>query len=217
MIPKLHYISQGKTVDEHLTNINNACTSGIELVQLRLKKFKEASILEAAEKAREITGRFQTRLIINDYYKIAKIVKADGVQLGQSDTCPSIARKHLYSWQLVGGTANTLEDCKTLLSKNVDYIGMGPFRFTLTKENLSPVLGLDGYTNILKNLDTETPIIAVGGITLDDVSDIMKTGVHGIAVSGAITTDFNRIGKFKQLIAGDEVQEKVWTPYQNNN
>ena len=217
MIPKLHYISQGKTVEEHLTNINNACTSGIELVQLRLKKFKEASILEAAEKAREITGRFQTRLIINDYYKIAKIVKADGVHLGQSDTCPSIARKHLYSWQLVGGTANTLEDCKTLLSKNVDYIGMGPFRFTLTKENLSPVLGLDGYTNILKNLDTETPIIAVGGITLDDVSDIMKTGVHGIAVSGAITTDFNRIGKFRQLIAGDEVQEKVWTPYQNNN
>ncbi|WP_339841689.1 thiamine phosphate synthase [uncultured Maribacter sp.] len=217
MIPKLHYISQGKTVEEHLTNINNACTSGIELVQLRLKKFKEASILEAAEKAREITGRFQTRLIINDYYKIAKIVKADGVHLGQSDSCPSIARKHLYSWQLVGGTANTLEDCKTLLSKNVDYIGMGPFRFTLTKENLSPVLGLDGYTNILKNLDTETPIIAVGGITLDDVSDIMKTGVHGIAVSGAITTDFNRIGKFKQLIAGDEVQEKVWTPYQNNN
>ena len=217
MIPKLHYISQGKTVEEHLTNINNACTSGIELVQLRLKKFKEASILEAAEKAREITGRFQTRLIINDYYKIAKIVKADGVHLGQSDTCPSIARKHLYSWQLVGGTANTLEDCKTLLSKNVDYIGMGPFRFTLTKENLSPVLGLDGYTNILKNLDTETPIIAVGGITLDDVSEIMKTGVHGIAVSGAITTDFNRIGKFRQLIAGDEVQEKIWTPYQNNN
>lgn len=217
MIPKLHYISQGKTVEEHLTNINNACTSGIELVQLRLKKFKEASILEAAEKAREITGRFQTRLIINDYYKIAKIVKADGVHLGQSDTCPSIARKHLYSWQLVGGTANTLEDCKTLLSKNVDYIGMGPYRFTLTKENLSPVLGLDGYTNILKNLDTETSIIAVGGITLDDASEIMKTGVHGIAVSGAITTDFNRIGKFKELIAGDEVQEKVWTPYQNNN
>ncbi|TLP77262.1 thiamine phosphate synthase [Maribacter sp. ACAM166] len=217
MIPKLHYISQGKTVEEHLTNINNACTSGIELVQLRLKGYKEAAILEAAEKAREITSRFQTRLILNDYYKIAKVVKADGVHLGQSDTCPSIVRKHLYTWQMVGGTANTLDDCKTLRAKKVDYIGMGPFRFTQTKENLSPVLGLEGYANLLKELNKETPIIAVGGITLDDVSEIMKTGVHGLAVSGEITADFNRIGKFKQLIAGDEVQEKVWTPYQNNN
>lgn len=217
MIPKLQYISQGKTIDEHLTNIQNACNSGVELVQLRLKKFKEPAILKAAEQAREITGRFQTRLIINDYYKIAKEVKADGVHLGQSDTCPLVARKHLHSWQIVGGTANTIEQAKVLVTKKVDYIGMGPFRFTLTKSNLSPVLGHKGYTTILEELNTKTPIIAVGGITLEDMPEILKTGVYGIAVSRDITNDFNRIGLFKQLLNGDEVQEEVWTAYKNDN
>lgn len=217
MIPKLQYISQGKTIDEHLTNIQNACSSGVELVQLRLKKFKEPAVLKAAEQAREITGRFQTRLIINDYYKIAKEVKADGVHLGQNDTCPLVARKHLYSWQIIGGTVNTIEQAQELVTKKVDYIGMGPFRFTLTKTNLSPVLGLEGYTTILQKLKTELPIIAVGGITLEDVPEVLKTGVHGIAVSGDITKDFNRIGQFKQVLNGGDTQEQVWTAYKNGN
>ncbi|WP_144801114.1 thiamine phosphate synthase [Maribacter sp. MAR_2009_72] len=216
MIPKLHYISQGKTVDEHLSNIQNACSSGIELVQLRLKKFEEPAVLKAAEQAREITSRFQTRLIINDYYKIAKEVKADGVHLGQNDTCPKTARRHLYSWQIIGGTANTLEQAQELIAKKVDYIGMGPFRFTLTKANLSPVLGVDGYVTIIKKLNTETPIIAIGGITLEDVPDILKTGVYGIAASAGITRDFNNIAHFKKLLDGN-VQEQVWTAFKHEN
>ena len=146
-IPKLHYISQGATVKEHLEHIQKACSAGAELVQLRLKNLSEKKILKAATEAREITGHFQTRLIINDHYKIAKEVKADGVHLGKTDTCPTEARKHLYTWQMIGGTANTLEDCETLIKKEVDYIGLGPFRFTDTKDNLSPVLGLEGYTS----------------------------------------------------------------------
>ena len=98
MIPKLHYISQGSTRKEHLDNIQKACTSGAELVQLRLKNISERKFLKLAEEAREITSHFQTRLIINDNYKIAKEVKADGVHLGKTDPCPTIARKYLYSW-----------------------------------------------------------------------------------------------------------------------
>ncbi|WP_291871728.1 thiamine phosphate synthase, partial [Maribacter sp.] len=127
IIPKLHYISQGASPQEHLDNIQKACTSGAELVQLRLKGISEKKILKIATKAREITGHYQTRLIINDYYKIAKEVKADGVHLGKTDTCPTVARKHLESWQIIGGTANTLQDCETLITKEVDYIGLGPF------------------------------------------------------------------------------------------
>lgn len=215
MIPKLHYISQGATPEEHLENIQRACTSGAELVQLRLKDVSAKKILKAAQKAREITEHFQTRLIINDYYKVAAEVKADGVHLGKSDTCPTVARKTLASWQIIGGTANTLEDCQTLIDKKVNYIGLGPFRFTKTKDNLSPVLGEQGYLTILEELKTDIPIIAIGGITKNDVLDIMITGVYGIAVSGEITRDFNSISKFKEIINGGPTQEQRWEPGEN--
>lgn len=212
MVNKLHYISQGATPEEHLNNIQSACASGIELVQLRLKDVNEKRVLETAKKAKEITDHFQTRLIINDYYKIAAAIKADGVHLGKSDICPTIARKELASWQIIGGTANTLEDCQTLIDKKVDYIGLGPFRFTNTKDNLAPILGENGYLTILEELKTDTPIIAIGGITLKDVLDIMITGVYGIAVSEEITRDFNSISKFKELINGGPEQEQRWEP-----
>ncbi len=215
MISKLQYISQGETPEEHLENIQKACASGAEWVQLRLKKMAPKIILETAKKAREITNHFQTRLIINDYYKVAKEVKADGVHLGKSDACPLKVRKHLEKWQVIGGTANTLDDCKNLLTKKVDYIGLGPFRFTTTKDNLSPVLGEKGYLTIIEELKTDIPIIAIGGITLNDILDIMITGVYGIAVSGEITKDFNSISKFKKKINGGTIEEQRWKPEEN--
>jgi len=211
IIPKLHYISQGSTPDEHLENIQKSCSSGAELVQLRLKNISEKECLKLATAAREITAHFQTRLIINDHYKIAKEVKADGVHLGKTDICPTIAREHLYSWQLIGGTANTFQDCETLISKEVDYISLGPFKFTSTKDNLSPVLGLNGYTAILDVLKTETPIIGVGGISTADVKDILETGISGIAVSGAITRDFNSVRLFNELLNASSTEEQRYT------
>ncbi|GHC50869.1 thiamine phosphate synthase [Ulvibacter litoralis] len=211
MIPKLHYISQGSSPKEHLENLQKACTSGAELVQLRLKNISEKKFLKFAEEAREITAHFQTRLIINDNYKIAKTVKADGVHLGPTDTCPTIARKHLYTWQLIGGTANTFQDCETLLDKRVNYISLGPFRTTKTKENLPPVLGLVGYAAITDVLKTGTPIIGVGGITTSEVKAILETGISGIAVSEAITRDFNTIRTFNQLLNASSTAEQRYT------
>lgn len=211
MIPKLHYISQGQTHKEHLENIQKACTSGAELVQLRLKNVSENKVLKLAQQAREITSHFQTRLIINDYYKVAKEIKADGVHLGKTDTCPLIARKELYTWQIIGGTANTLQDCQALINKEVDYIGLGPFKFTETKANLSPILGLEGYAAIIDELQTETPILGIGGVTLDDVTAILETGISGIAVSGEVTQDFDRIKKFNQLLNASSTKELKYT------
>ena len=142
---------------------------------------------------------------------MAKAIKADGVHLGKTDTCPTEARKTLLSWQMVGGTANTLEDCQALINKEVDYIGLGPFKFTNTKANLSPVLGLNGYAAIIDALNTKTPILAIGGITLEDVSDILKTGISGIAISGAITKDFNTIKTFNQLLNASSTLEQRYT------
>jgi thiamine-phosphate pyrophosphorylase len=211
MIPKLHYISEGSSPKEHLENIQKACSSGSELVQLRLKNVSKKEFLKFATAAREITSHFQTRLIINDHYKIAKAIKADGVHLGQSDSCPTIARAYLYNWQIIGGTANTMQDCETLIHKNVDYISLGPFRFTTSKESLSSALGLNGYTVIMEALKTEIPIIGFGEITAQDVTDLLVTGISGIALAKEITGDFNSIRRFNQLLNASSTAEKRHT------
>ena len=211
VIPKLHYISQGNSPKEHLDNIQKACSSGVELVQLRLKDVSEKKTIKIATQAREITSHFQTRLIINDYYKIAKTVKADGVHLGKTDVCPTLARKHLYTWQMIGGTANTLQDCEALLDKQIDYISLGPLRATTTKANISPILGLKGYYAITDVLKTPIPIIAVGGITTDDVADLLEAGISGLAVSEVITHNFDSIKTFNQLLKASVTAEQRYT------
>lgn len=211
IIPKLHYISQGESPKEHLENIQKACTSGAELVQLRLKDVSEKKILKLAKEAREITSHFQTRLIISHHYKIAKAIKADGVHLDQTDTCPTIVRKHLYTWQMIGGTANTLQDCEVLLDKEVNYISLDPFRSKATKDNTPSVLGLNGYTAITDSIKTPIPFIGVGGITIEDVTDILETGVDGIAVSDDITRDFNNIKTFNELLNASSTDEQRYT------
>ena len=212
IIPKLHYISQGNSPKEHLENIQKACSSGSELVQLRLTGISEKECLAFASEAREITAHFQTRLIINGQYKIAKAIKADGVHLEKTDSiCPTIVRDYLYTWQLIGATSNTLQDCKTLISKNVDYISLGPFKYSKIKDNLPTVLGLNGYTLIVEDLKTETPIIGFGGITTKDVTDILKTGISGVAVSDEITHDFDNISIFHKLLNASSTQEQRYT------
>ncbi len=212
IIPKLHYISQGNSPKEHLENIQKACTSGIELVQLPLINDVSAKkMLKFAQEAREITAHFQTRLLINDHYKLAKEIKADGVHLGQSDVSPTLVRKHLYTWQMIGGSANTLQDCEALLEKEVDYICLGPFRSTTTENNVSQALGLNGFTAIIEILNTKTPIIGFGGITLEDVTAILETGITGLAVSGEITRNFDNIRTFHKLLNASSTAEQRYT------
>lgn len=200
MINKLQYITQGKTAKEHLENIEKACLFGVEWVQLRLKDYNYKTILETAKKAREITTKYQAKLIINDHYKIAKEVKADGVHLGKNDACPLTVREFLGGFYIIGGTANTLEDCNILQNKKVNYIGLGPYQFTETKNNLSPVLGVSGYKKLLEEFNSKTPIIAIGGIALNDVTQIINTGIYGIAISGAITKDVASISAFHKVL-----------------
>jgi thiamine-phosphate pyrophosphorylase len=211
MIPKLHYISEGNSPKEHIENIQKACSSGAELVQLRLKNISAKKYLKLAKEAREITSYFQTRLIIYEDFKIARAVKADGVHLETIKASSMKARIHLYTWQIIGGTANTIQDCETLLGEQVDYITLNPFRSSATEDNLLPVLGLNGYTAIIEALKTETPIIGAGGITTKDVKDILETGVSGIGVSEEITRDFDRIKTFNQLLSASSTEEQRHT------
>jgi thiamine-phosphate pyrophosphorylase len=188
-ISSLHYIASTPQY------ANEACMAGINWVQLRVKDTPKDEWLRYAIETREICAHHKAVFLVNDSVEIAANVGADGVHLGKADMRPSEARKILGPSFIIGGTANTFEDIVRLTDEGVDYIGLGPFRFTTTKKNLSPILGLNGYEAILskmKDQNIHIPIIAIGGITPVDVKAIKKTGVHGIAISSAITLADNK-------------------------
>ncbi len=183
---KLYYISQGN----HLENIQKVCESGVRLVQLRLKNKPLETYIQIALQAKEICDSYGAILIINDNVEVAVRINTQGVHLGKSDSSPKKARLLLGKDKIIGATANTYEDCVALLDQQVDYIGLGPFRFTNTKQHLSPILGLQGYINILKKLKKRgcnTPIYAIGGIQKEDVEALFKTNINGVAVSGILS------------------------------
>ncbi|AKD04255.1 thiamine phosphate synthase [Pontibacter korlensis] len=190
MIAKLQYISQQTEALTHVAAIHKALDAGCDWVQLRVKNSPETVVARHAEEAKKLCSAYRAKLIINDYPHIAKAVEADGLHLGLQDMPIREARSIVGEKMIIGGTANTLEHIKLRVAEGAGYVGLGPFRFTTTKEKLSPVLGLKGYVNILSKLAEEgvtIPIIAIGGLVADDVAALLHAGVHGIAMSGAIT------------------------------
>ena len=126
------------------------------------------------------------------------------MHLGKNDMPVDEARRLLGNEKIIGGTANTFEDIECLHRQGADYIGCGPFRFTTTKKNLSPVLGLEGYERIVSDMKAhgiDLPIVAIGGILKSDIADIMQTGVTGIAVSGGILNAESPAEEMKQFIS----------------
>lgn len=194
VIDKLHYISQSPKEGSHLTAIENVLRSGGKWIQLRVKEQSEEKVLEFALAAIQLCGDYGAKLIVNDYPTIALKSGAYGVHLGLDDMPVPEARAILGPDKCIGGTANTFQDILRRAEEGVDYIGLGPFRFTHTKKNLSPIVGLEGYIHMMKQVKAAgitIPIIAIGGIELPDIDPILKTGIHGIAVSGLLTRDNN--------------------------
>lgn len=189
-ISKLQYITQNTGQLDHQEAARRACEAGCDWIQLRIKYIPSHDALPIIRSVKKICEAYQATFIVNDHATLAHKVGADGVHLGKEDMSPVEARKLLGKNTIIGGTANTFEDIQKLVEAKVDYIGLGPFRFTKTKANLSPVLGVEGYQALIvqcRGQGIQTPIVAIGGIVAEDVEVIMQTGVHGIAVSGLIT------------------------------
>ncbi|MES2627881.1 MAG: thiamine phosphate synthase, partial [Bacteroidota bacterium] len=144
MIENIQYISQDNNGLSHLENIEAACLAGVKWVQLRVKKQDSSEWLRIAFEARDICDRYNVTLIINDNADIALNVAADGVHLGLEDMPVKKARQILGSGKIIGATANTMEHIRAHAADGADYIGLGPFRFTETKEKLRPILGIEG-------------------------------------------------------------------------
>lgn len=203
MISKLHYISQGVTALEQEQNIRKVLDNGADWIQLRWKNASQNEFLQLSEKIKKLCDAYQATLIINDYVHVAKAIDADGVHLGLLDDSIQSARKILGAEKMVGGTANTLDNVLQRIAEGCDYIGLGPYRFTTTKEKLSPILGLEGYQSILKALQDKSivypPIIAIGGIKLNDIESIVQTGIYGVALSGLLTQNPSFIPQIQVL------------------
>ncbi|GEP92956.1 thiamine-phosphate diphosphorylase [Chitinophaga terrae (ex Kim and Jung 2007)] len=198
MISQLQYISQSP----HLENIAAACDAGCNWIQLRVKNKPLPEVASLAEEARRICEGYNATLIINDHPQIAAQVNAHGVHVGQEDMSVAAARQIAGNGRLVGGTANTFDQIRVHAENLATYVGVGPFRFTATKERLSPILGLEGYKQILaamKEARINLPLIAIGGLTLEDIPDLVAAGVHGIAVSGLITNAADRAATVKKI------------------
>lgn len=190
MIDKLHYISQQSKNGTHLTAIQAALNAGCKWIQLRVKGEPENLILKYALEAQSLCTEFGAKLIVNDHPEIALKAGAYGLHLGLQDMPIAEARQIVGKQMIIGGTANTFEHIQQRVAEGANYIGLGPYRFTKTKEKLSPILGLEGYRGLLEKVRSagvRIPIIAIGGIEPEDITAIMQTGVHGVAISGAIT------------------------------
>lgn len=202
MYHKLQYISQGNTIEEQLYNIHQALDAGCDWVQMRFKNQTDKNTFALAEAVKVLCEEYLATFIVNDNIYLAQQIAADGVHLGLSDMKIDEARAILRDTKIIGGTANTFEDIENHVKNGCDYIGLGPFRFTCTKEKLSPILGLSGYFEILQKLKKnkiEIPIYAIGGINLNDVNPLMETGIHGVAVSGIITKSDQKKKLIQQL------------------
>ncbi len=204
IMEKLQYISQGFTIQEQELNIRKALDNGIQWIQVRWKNTPGKDFMKLCETSKKLCTDHQTVCIINDHVQIAKEIDADGVHLGLKDMPVETARHILGEDKIIGGTANTFQDVLQRMLEPCDYIGLGPLRFTTTKEKLSPVLGFRGYQEIiqeLKDKSLEIPkIFAIGGVIVNDIELLQQIGIYGIAVSGQITDQPSIIKKFKKAL-----------------
>lgn len=186
-IARLQFITRPQVDSRFLAEVEEVLAAGVKWLQLRIKDEPPLAVEKVArEVQRQCVGR--ATLIINDHVAVAREIGADGVHLGQADKPVPEARKLLGEGAIIGGTAHTAEQVLQLHSEGVDYIGLGPYRFTTTKRSLRPLLGIEGYQKIVPLGQSPTvPIVAVGGITAEDVPLLRRTtAVWGVAVSGSI-------------------------------
>ena len=169
--------------------VQMALEGGCKWIQLRMKDASDEEFRQTALEIIPLCKENEAFLVFDDRVELAMEMGVHGVHLGKNDMDPLQAREIMGAEAIIGVTANTADDIVRLKGWDVDYVGLGPYRYTATKKNLSPLLGTDGYRDVVNKVreaDVLLPIVAIGGISIEDIPAIMSTGVNGIAVSGSI-------------------------------
>lgn len=199
----IQFISHSNERCSYLDGIRLSLEGGCKWVQLRMKDAPDEQVAQLGVQARELCDRYGAKLILDDRVNLVAQTGADGVHLGKNDMPIAQARQILGPGKIIGGTANSFEDIVSHWKSGADYIGCGPFRFTTTKKNLSPILGLEGYLDIvarMRDAGITLPLVAIGGITAEDIPAILETGVNGIAVSGTVLRAEDPAAEMAKLI-----------------
>jgi thiamine-phosphate pyrophosphorylase len=185
----LQFITDGQTVEEIIKQSEMVIKGGCRWIQVRMKDAADDDVRNVVKAIHTLALKNGATLILDDRVELANELNVDGVHLGKDDMSPSDARKILGDRAIIGATANTIDDVLRLAKLPINYLGIGPFRFTSTKKRLAPTLGLEGYIAIIVEMNRygiKLPVVAIGGIRLTDIPSILGTGVSGVAVSGAI-------------------------------
>lgn len=199
----VQFISHYNDRYSYLDSIRLALDGGCKWIQLRMKDASVDEIRPIAIEAQRLCKEAGAMFVIDDHVELVKEIHADGVHLGKNDMPIDEARRILSPEFVIGGTANTFEDIVSHYRNDADYIGCGPFRFTTTKKGLSPVLGIEGYRSIVSRMKAEgidIPVVAIGGITIDDIESILQTGINGIALSGAILNAPDPVKEMERVV-----------------
>lgn len=200
----VQFITHHTDTITYLDSVRLALEGGCRWVQLRMKEVADDEAEATAREALALCRAAGAVFIIDDRVELVRRLGADGVHLGQQDMPIAEARRILGPTFRIGGTANTLEQALAHARNGADYIGCGPFRYTETKRNLAPILGLEGYRRILKGLreaGVSLPVVGIGGVTADDITSLKEVGLSGIALSGSILRAANPASEMRRVIA----------------
>lgn len=191
----------------HVEQAKRLCAAGAKWIQLRMKNAARDEWLTTAADVVAVCRDHNAICIINDSVEVALASGADGVHLGRKDASWRGARERLGPRRILGGTVNNADDAHVVaVSDCLDYVGVGPWRFTTNKQNLAPVLGADGVRALVRQLDG-LPAWAIGGIEADDLSAVRGTGATGAAVSSALFRGPDIEENYRSLAA-------AWVPRQ---
>ena len=164
--------------------LEQAVLGGVSLVQLREKSMPTRNLVSLAKKIKALLDQHNIPLIINDRVGVALAVDAAGVHVGQDDMHPLDARPLIGPHRILGLSINTEEQLEEAYNLPVDYLGIGPVFATQTKKDCKPVLGVEQLSLLCRK--KHVPAVGIGGITIDNASQITAAGAEGVAVVSAV-------------------------------
>ena len=167
------------TSKDHVKIAREACRGGARIIQYRDKTSTRKEMLSIADKIREITKKFNSLFIVNDFIDIAHMSGADGVHLGQEDIPIKRAREITPDDFIIGVSTHSLEQAIDAEKAGADYIGIGPVFATPTKENYKPI-GVSTVKEVLANVGI--PIVAIGGLNIENINELIEIGIQNVAM-----------------------------------
>jgi len=190
-LPSLYLVS-GSRFDygrDHVMTLEKAMMAGVRLLQIREKYMADAALYRFSKKMREISYKYDCKLIINDRADIAQAVNADGVHVGQEDIPIPVVRKIIGRNKLIGKSTHSFVQAQKAKAEGADYIGVGPVYPTKSKENVCDPVGLKLVKDVSERVDI--PFVAIGGIKPDNISAVMKCGAKSVACITGIVSEFD--------------------------